>query len=90
MHYDIPPALMTTGAVTINDYDNERYMSKRTSALAENDHGYEVVIVEVEDDRIFHFRHVQASEEGTLTDLGVEYRPDGTINKMKDTVKTTK
>ena len=86
MHYDIPPALMTTGAVTVNDYDNDRYMSKRTSILAENDHAYGVVIVEVEDDHIFHFRHVQASEDGSLTDLGIEYHPDGTISEMKDTV----
>jgi hypothetical protein len=86
MHYDIPPALMTTGAVTVNDYDNDRYMSKRTSALAENDHAYGAVIVEVESDDIFHFRHVQASEEGTLTDMGIEYLPDGDIREMKDTV----
>lgn len=86
MHYDIPPALMTTGAITVNDYDNERYMSKRTSTLAENDHAYGVVIVEIEDEHIFHFRHVQASKEGSLTDLGIEYLPDGSVRKMKDTV----
>lgn len=86
MHYDIPPALMTTGAVTINDYDNDRYMSKRTSTLAENDHAYGAVIVEIEDEHIFHFRHVQASKEGTLTDLGVEYLSNGSIRKMQDTV----
>ena len=86
MHYDIPPALMTTGAITVNDYDNDRYMSKRTSTLAENDHAYGVVLIEVENENIFHFRHAQASEEGSLTDLGVEYLPDGSIRKMKDTV----
>ena len=86
MHYDIPPALMTTGAITVNDYDNDRYMSKRTSTLAENDHAYGVVIVEVESEDIFHFRHVQASEEGTLTDMGIEYLPNGEIKEMKDTV----
>ncbi len=86
MHYDIPPALMTTGAITVNDYDNDRYMSKRTSTLAENDHTYGVVLIEIENENIFHFRHAQASEEGTLTDLGVEYLPDGSIKKMKDTV----
>ena len=86
MHYDIPPAIMTTGAITVNDYDNDRYMSKRTSTLAENDHAYGVVIVEVENENIFHFRHVQASAKGTLTDMGVEYLPDGTISEMNDTV----
>ena len=86
MHYDIPPALMTTGAITVNDYDNDRYMSKRTSTLAENDHAYGVVIVEVESEDIFHFRHVQASDEGTLTDMGIEYLPNGEIREMKGTV----
>ena len=86
MHYDIPPAIMTTGAITVNDYDNDRYMSKRTSTLAENDHAYGVVLVDVEDDHIFHFRHAQASEIGSLTDLGIEYLPDGNVRTMQDTV----
>lgn len=86
MHEDVPPALMSTGAVTVNDYDTDRYMSKRTSTLAENDHTYGAVIVEVENDRIFHFRHIEASKSGSFIDLGVEYLPDGTIQKVKDTV----
>ncbi len=86
MHLDIPPALMSTGAVTINDYDTDRYMSKRTSTLAENDHTYGAVIVEVESDRVFHFRHIEASKNGSFVDLGVEYLPDGTTQEVKDTV----
>ena len=86
MHYDIPPALMTTGAITVNDYDNDRYMSKRTSTLAENDHAYGVVIVEIENEHIFHFRHAQASKDNSLTDMGIEYLPDGSVRDMKDTV----
>ena len=61
-------------------------MSKRTSTLAENDHAYGVVIVEIESEDIFHFRHVQASDEGPLTDMGIEYLSDGDIREMKDTV----
>lgn len=86
MHYDIPPALMTTGAVTINNYDNDMYMSKRTSVLAENDHAYGAVIIEIEDDDVFHFRHVQASSHNSLTDLGIDYLPDGSIKNMENTV----
>lgn len=86
MHYDIPPALMTTGAITINDYDNDLYMSKRTSTLAENDHAYGAIIVEVENENIFHFRHVQASGTGSIVDLGIEYLPDGETREMEDTV----
>lgn len=87
MHYDIPPALMTTGAITVNDYDDDRYMSKRTSALAENDHAYTAVIVEIEDENIFHFRHVQASDlDSSITDLGVRYGSDGSITNVLGTV----
>lgn len=86
MHDEIPPALMTTGAITLNNYDTDRYMSKRTSTLAENDHDYGVVLIEIENDNIFHFRQVQASKEGTLTDMGIEYLPDGSIEKLEGTV----
>lgn len=84
MHYEVPPAIMTTGAVTENNYDTDKYMSKRTSMLAENDHAYGAVIVEIENDRIFHFRHVRASHYGSVTDLGIDYLPDGDIKKMED------
>lgn len=86
MHYDIPPALMTTGAVTINNYDTDRYMSKRTSTLAEGDHAYGAVIVEVENEHIFHFRHVRASSYNSITDMGIDYLPDGSVQPMDNTV----
>ena len=86
MHYDIPPALMTTGAVTVNNYDTDKYMSKRTSVLAENDHTYGAIIVEVENDKIFHFRHVQASSYNSITDMGIDYLPDGSARPMDNTV----
>jgi hypothetical protein len=86
MHYDIPPALMTTGAVTVNNYDTDKYMSKRTSALAEEDHAYGAVIVEVENDKIFHFRHVRASSYNSVTDLGIDYLSDGSVQPMNSSV----
>ena len=86
MHYDIPPAIMTTGAVTENNYDTDRYLSKRTSTLAEGDHAYGAVIVEVENDKIFHFRHVKASSYNSITDMGIDYLPDGSIQPMNETV----
>ena len=86
MHYDVPPALMTTGAITVNNYDTDRYMSQRTSTLAEVDHIYGAIIVEIENEHIFHFRHIQASETGSFVDLGVEYLPDGTTREVTNTV----
>lgn len=86
MHYDIPPAIMTTGAITVNNYDTDKYMSKRTSVLAENDHTYGAIIIEVEDDNIFHFRHVQASPYNSITDMGYDYLPDGKVERLEGAV----
>ena len=86
MHYDIPPAMMTTGAITVNNYDTDKYMSKRTSVLAENDHTYGAVIVEIEDDNIFHFRHVQASPYNSITDMGYDYLPNGKVERLEGAV----
>ena len=73
----LPMGLMTTGAITEGNYDTDYYMSKRTSALAESDHKVGAIIVEVENDNIFHFRQIQASETGSFYDLGIEYLPSG-------------
>lgn len=74
----IPKALMTTGSITIGDYSNDAFMSKRTSKLAEYDHVTGAIIIEKEDNQIFHFRQIQADKEGCVYDLGVIYKPDNT------------
>ena len=61
-------------------------MSKRTSTLAEGDHAYGAIIVEVEDEHIFHFRHVRASSYNSITDMGIDYLPDGSVQPMDNTV----
>lgn len=84
MHYDIPPAIMTTGAITVNNYDTDMYMSKRTSTLAEGDHTYGAIVVEVENDKIFHFRQLKASPYNSVTDIGIDYLPDGSVKPVND------
>lgn len=75
----IPRAIMTTGAVTKNDYKTDKYMSARTSYIAENDHVIGAVIVEVENSKKFFFRQIQADEKtGAFADCGIKYLPDGT------------
>lgn len=81
----MPRALMTTGAITIADYSSELSMSKRTSYLAEFDHVMGAIIVEIEDDRIFHFRQIQFDDDGSFYDLGWKYKPDGTVEEVKET-----
>lgn len=82
----LPHALMTTGAVTISDYSTDKSMSKRTSYLAEFDHVHGAIIVEVDDDSIFHFRQIQFDEDGSFYDFGWKYTSDGEAFLVDETV----
>jgi len=73
----VPRAIMTTGAITVADYDHDRYMSERTSYIAENDHVMGGLIVEIENARYYHFRQVQADANGRFVDIGKMY--DGEV-----------
>jgi hypothetical protein len=73
----MPHFMMTTGAITDPDYDSREYMSKRTAYIAENDHVLGALIVEIEDDKIYHFRQIQSNSYGYFYDLGIEYTPEG-------------
>lgn len=75
----MPKAIMTTGSITESDYDNDFYMSQRTSYIASHDHVVGALIVEIVDDKRFHFRQVQANTRGEFVDLGVRYFPNGDI-----------
>ena len=66
-------AVMTTGAITLPNYVSERYMSDRTAVIAEHDHIMGAIIVEIEDDKIYHFRQIQADKDGNFIDIGKEY-----------------
>lgn len=80
----MPRALMTTGAITRSDYSTDKSMSKRTSYIAEFDHKIGAIIVEIEDERIFHFRQIQAGPDGSFYDLGWKYSPDGSVTHVGD------
>jgi hypothetical protein len=73
----LPHALMSTGAITLAAYDTDRYMSQRTAYIAEHDHVLGGLIVEIEDDNVYHFRSVEFNADGSFTDLGTRYYPDG-------------
>lgn len=74
-------SIMTTGSCTLPDYYSEVFVSKRLSYIANHDHTMGAIIVEIEDDNIFHFRQVQCSEDGSFIDMGREYSPN---KKTKD------
>lgn len=70
----LPHAMMTTGAITTADYSTNRYMSERTAYIADNDHVVGGIIVEIQDDKRFHYRQVQADRNGHFVDLGRFYQ----------------
>jgi len=80
----MPKALMTTGAITVDDYSTDKSMSKRTSHLAEFDHVMGALIIEIEDENIFHFRQIQFDEDGSFYDLGWKYNPDGSVEDISN------
>lgn len=82
----IPHAVMTTGALTVNDYQTERYMSERTSYIAESDHVCGAIIVEIENSKKYHFRQIQSDENGSFIDLAVQYNQDETTNDVESTL----
>lgn len=68
--YDkIPKAMMTTGAITHPNY-NEDF---RIGRIAKDDHEYGFVVVEKVNNTYFHFRHVTALKNGKFIDLGIQY-----------------
>jgi len=78
----MPHAVMTTGACTVPDYHTTRYMSERTAYIATHDHVMGGIIVEIVDDKIYHFRQVQAERTGSFIDLG-RYYQDGRSSKIQ-------
>lgn len=78
----MPHALMSTGSCTLPNYKTSLGNSLRTAYLAEYDHVVGGVVVEIEDDTIYHFRQIQADSKGHFIDLGVKYTHKGT-SKVK-------
>lgn len=74
-----PHATMGTGAVTLPNYETNRYMSERTAKLAQVDHKVGALIVELDPDGKYYFRQVQAASSGAFADLGKLYMPDGRV-----------
>jgi len=56
--------VLTTGAITMPNYTDSKQ-----GKIAENSHKFGFVIVEIRDDKIFHFRQVEADKQGNFIDL---------------------
>lgn len=68
-----PHALMSTGAITVKNYKTTLGNSLRSAFIAEYDHIVGAIIVEIENDKIYHFRQIQSDENGGFADLGKFY-----------------
>lgn len=69
-----PRAIMSTGAITVNDYSSDLYLSDRINRISELNHVEGAIVVEIQDDnKIFHFRQIQAGPYGEIDDLGKTY-----------------
>lgn len=64
---------MTPGSCTLPNYYSETFVSKRISYIAGHDHQMGAVIIEIEDDDIFHFRQIQCEDDGSFIDMGKQY-----------------
>lgn len=68
---------MTTGAITKPDYETDKFWSERTAYIAYHDHMMGGIVVEIENNKIFHYRQIQVDSQGRFADLGVMYTPEG-------------
>lgn len=74
--------VMTPGACTLPNYfDVKTFISKRLSYIANHDHTMGGIIVDVIDDKKFHFRQFQVASDGSFIDLGTRYNSDGSIDE---------
>lgn len=69
----LPHVVMTTGACTIPAYKSARYMSDRTAYLANHDHVLGAIVVEIQSEKRYHYRQIQADSTGRFADMGVMY-----------------
>lgn len=68
--------LQATGAITKPRYIPKDGVPKRRDFLAESQHVMGGVIVEIVDDKYYHFRNVEMRKDGTFNDLFYNYSPE--------------
>ena len=85
---EIPHILATTaGALTKNDYDNDHFMSQRTSKIASYYHTLGARVIELDRETGNFYTRELVIKEGSLVDLGTEYRAGERPKKVDKAVK---
>ncbi len=82
----LPHVVMTTGACTVPAYKSANYMSDRTAYLADHDHVLGAIVVEIQSEKRYHFRQIQADRFGAIADLGIMYSGKKTLTYHPDSL----
>lgn len=83
----LPHALMTPGAITKPNYVTDKYMSERTAYIADNDHVMGAIIIEIVNNKEYHYRQIQSLDgDGSFVDLGTKYTPQGVIEYRPEAI----
>lgn len=74
----LPKVLMTTGAVTLPDYRDNR-----VGKIGEHDHTYGAIIIETEGNNKYQYRQLNSLKNGKFCDLGVLYNGNNKPKKVR-------
>jgi hypothetical protein len=77
----MPHIMMSTGAVTKAKYQKGDGSYDKTGLIALHDHVLGAIVVEVENDKIYHFTQIQAEKSGTFVERSTHVK-DGKIGKL--------
>jgi len=77
---DYPSLTYSTGCI-----NNAKYKQDRIGKIASLDHCKSGLIIEIENDKKFYIRTIQADKFGGFVDLGIYYRQND-ISKMKSSI----
>ena len=69
--------IQATGALTKPHYIPKSGIPKRRDTLAEKQHRMGGVIIEIVDDKLYHFRHFEMCKDGSFNDLFYNYSKTG-------------
>jgi len=69
----LPHALMSTGSVTKPEYRHKDGSYRKNDLVALHDHVMGAIVVEIEDNKNFHFRQIQADKNGAFVDINQQF-----------------
>lgn len=82
----IPHMLASTGCCTIDDYSTLGLMPNRATKIAEVMHKLGALVIEIENNKIYHCRNIESGPNGEIIDLSKLYKPDGKTENVHNNV----